>query len=226
MRRPRGGGKTCATLDVSWIPVTEPIAPATTSASVSPRVREIVQTLFELGREVTSVLDLDELLQKIPQLIARLTKFQAFAVYLLDPKREELSIAYSVGYPEEVAAPLRLKVGQGLVGAAVAEGQAPARERRARRSALRRGGAGVERRARRAAAPQGPRHRRAQPPERHASASSPRPTRRCCGSSPRTSPSRSRTRGCSSTSASTPARSKRSPKSPASSAPFSISTSC
>ena len=33
------------------------------------------------------MLDLDELLQKIPQLIARLTKFQAFAVYLLDPTR-------------------------------------------------------------------------------------------------------------------------------------------
>ena len=80
-------------------------------------------TLFELGREVTSVLDLDELLQKIPQLIARLTKFQAFAVYLLDPNGEELSIAYSVGYPDDVARTLRLKVGHGLVGAAVAEGQ-------------------------------------------------------------------------------------------------------
>ena len=50
-------------------------------------IRELVVTLFELGREVTSVLDLDELLQKIPQLIARLTKFQAFAVYLLDAER-------------------------------------------------------------------------------------------------------------------------------------------
>jgi sigma-B regulation protein RsbU (phosphoserine phosphatase) len=81
-----------------------------------------VTTLFELGREITSVLDLDELLQKIPLLIARVTKFQAFAVYLLDPKRDELSIAYSVGYPEDVARTLRVKVGHGLVGAAVADG--------------------------------------------------------------------------------------------------------
>ena len=86
-------------------------------------IRELVITLFELGREVTSVLDLDELLQKIPQLIARLTKFQAFAVYLLDRDGEELSIAYSVGYPDDVARTLRLKVGHGLVGAAVAEGK-------------------------------------------------------------------------------------------------------
>jgi sigma-B regulation protein RsbU (phosphoserine phosphatase) len=84
---------------------------------------EQLTTLFALGREVASVLDLDELLHKIPQLIARLTKFQAFAVYLLDPKHSDLTIAYSVGYPEEVARGLRLKVGHGLVGAAVEEGR-------------------------------------------------------------------------------------------------------
>src|SRR5689334_13339157 len=83
---------------------------------------EQLTTLFALGREVTSVLDLDELLQKIPQLIARLTHFTAFGLYLLDEKKQELSIAYSVGYPETVARTLRVKVGQGLVGAAAAEG--------------------------------------------------------------------------------------------------------
>ena len=80
-------------------------------------------TLFELGREITAVLNLDELLHKIPQLIARITKFQAFAVYLLDPRGEELSIAYAVGYPDDVVWTLRVKVGEGLVGTAVAEGQ-------------------------------------------------------------------------------------------------------
>src|SRR5437773_15131 len=80
-------------------------------------------TLFALGREVVSVLDLDQLLQKIPTLIARLTDFQAFAVYLLDEHRKDLSVAYSVGYSEEMARTLRLEVGHGLVGAAVAEGQ-------------------------------------------------------------------------------------------------------
>jgi sigma-B regulation protein RsbU (phosphoserine phosphatase) len=92
------------------------------TAPAAPNIRELVVTLFELGREITSVLDLDELLHKIPLLIARITKFQAFAVYLLDPKRAELSIAYSVGYPDEIAQTLRVKVGHGLVGTAVAEG--------------------------------------------------------------------------------------------------------
>jgi len=84
---------------------------------------ELLSTLFELGREVTSVLDLEELLAKIPQLIARLTRFSAFSVYLLDEHRQDLRIAYAVGYPEEVWSTLRLPLGEGVVGAAVQEGR-------------------------------------------------------------------------------------------------------
>ena len=84
---------------------------------------ELLSTLFELGREVTSVLDLADLLEKIPQLIARLTRFSAFAVYLLDEALQELHIAYAVGYPEDLVRTLRLKVGQGVVGAAVEQGR-------------------------------------------------------------------------------------------------------
>src|SRR5688500_2456887 len=87
----------------------------------APTDTELLSTLFELGREVTSVLDLDELLAKIPQLIARLTRFTAFSVYLLEDERQELRIAYSVGYPEDVARTVRLRLGQGVVGTAVAE---------------------------------------------------------------------------------------------------------
>jgi phosphoserine phosphatase RsbU/P len=81
---------------------------------------DLLATLFDLGRQVTSVLNLDELLPKIPQLIARLIDFNAFAVYLLAEKSNELRIAYSVGYPDTVADGLRLAPGQALVGAAVA----------------------------------------------------------------------------------------------------------
>ena len=88
-----------------------------------PTDTELLSTLFDLGREVMSVLDLEELLAKIPQLIARLTRFNAFSVYLLDEARQELRIAYAVGYPEGVTSTLRLRVGQGVVGAAVEEGR-------------------------------------------------------------------------------------------------------
>jgi sigma-B regulation protein RsbU (phosphoserine phosphatase) len=98
-----------------------PVAREPSGARV-PTDTELLSTLFDLGREVTSVLDLEELLAKIPQIIARLTRFSAFSVYLLDEKRQELRIAYAVGYPEE-ASNIRLSVGQGVVGAAVAEGR-------------------------------------------------------------------------------------------------------
>ncbi len=83
---------------------------------------QLLTTLFALGREVASVLDLDELLRKLPELIARVTDFHAFAIYLLDERRGDLRIAYSTGYPEH-ARSLRLTLDQGIVGAAVAAGR-------------------------------------------------------------------------------------------------------
>jgi sigma-B regulation protein RsbU (phosphoserine phosphatase) len=101
-------------------------APPNTPPTPAPSVgeaAELLVTLFELGREVTSVLDLDELLEKIPQLISRLTPFKAFAVWLLDEKTDDLRIAYAVGYPEDVKRQFRLRLGQGILGTAVAEGR-------------------------------------------------------------------------------------------------------
>jgi len=99
-----------------------PSGPSLGAARI-PTDTELLSTLFELGREVTSVLDLEDLLAKIPHLIARLTQFSAFSVYLLDEARQELRIAYAVGYPADAFATQRLKVGQGVVGAAVHEGR-------------------------------------------------------------------------------------------------------
>ena len=99
--------------------MTEPAPHGAASSTASDA--ELLAILAELGREVSSVLDLDTLLEHIPQLISRLTKFTVFSVYLLDEKREELSIAYAVGYPDEIVKHFSLQVGQGIVGTAVAE---------------------------------------------------------------------------------------------------------
>jgi sigma-B regulation protein RsbU (phosphoserine phosphatase) len=93
----------------------EPVA----AAQAGYAEHELLTTLFDLGRQVTSVLDLDDLLIQIPRLIGRLISFEAFAVYLLDERRGELRAAYSVGYPDP-GKPVQLKLGTGLVGAAVA----------------------------------------------------------------------------------------------------------
>jgi len=97
--------------------------PAAQTAGDSGEAAQLLVTLFELGREVTSVLDLDELFEKIPQLLSRLTAFKAFAVWLVDEKRQDLRIAYAVGYPDDVKRSFRLAIGQGIVGTVVAEGR-------------------------------------------------------------------------------------------------------
>ena len=91
------------------------------AASTTASDAELLAILAELGREVSSVLDLNALLECIPQLISRLTKFTVFSVYLLDEKYEELSIAYAVGYPDEIVKHFTLRIGQGIVGTAIAE---------------------------------------------------------------------------------------------------------
>jgi sigma-B regulation protein RsbU (phosphoserine phosphatase) len=87
-----------------------------TSAPV--REQEMLTTLFDLGRQVTAVLDFEQILAQIPQLIRRLIEFDAFAVYLIDERRADIRVAYSVGYPERLE-PMRLGSREGLVGAAI-----------------------------------------------------------------------------------------------------------
>jgi len=95
-------------------------APPTLAAGANER--DILLTLFDLGRQVASVIDLDELLARIPELIRRLIQFDAFAVYLFDSKRGELRIGYAVGYPE-VSPGFRVRVTEGLVGRVVTSQQ-------------------------------------------------------------------------------------------------------
>lgn len=95
--------------------------PPSTDITGSPPTgseRDILLTLFDLGRKIASVIDLDELLHRIPELIGRLVPFDAFAVYFFKEKRDELSIGYAVGYPDESRA-FTLRSSQGLLGRVV-----------------------------------------------------------------------------------------------------------
>src|SRR5262245_9441942 len=94
----------------------------TGGTSAASDERDILLTLFDLGRQVASVVELDELLERLPALIARLIQFDAFAIYLVDEKRGDLTIAYAVGYPD--VSTFRLALCQGLIGRVVANEQA------------------------------------------------------------------------------------------------------
>ncbi len=100
------------------------IAQAIENARLYARVSRQAQTLTvlnEIAAELTSILQLDPLLERIGQLLRRLIDFQMFTVMLLDEKGEILVTRYAwrFGYPH--APRRRLPINSGLVGAAVRE---------------------------------------------------------------------------------------------------------
>jgi sigma-B regulation protein RsbU (phosphoserine phosphatase) len=90
-------------------------------AVVSPEAARFVSTLVEINHEITSILDLDELLQKIAELTHRIVPFEVFAIYLLDDQNQELYLRFAIGHPPEVVKNLRIKLGDGVTGTAAME---------------------------------------------------------------------------------------------------------
>jgi sigma-B regulation protein RsbU (phosphoserine phosphatase) len=100
------------------------IAQAIENARLYARVSRQAQTLSvlnEIAVELTSILDLDPLLERVGRLLRRLIDYQMFTVMLLDEKGETLITRYAwrFGYAH---VPLRsIPITSGLVGAAVRE---------------------------------------------------------------------------------------------------------
>jgi sigma-B regulation protein RsbU (phosphoserine phosphatase) len=75
----------------------------------------------EIATELTSILDLNPLLERVGQLLRRLIDYQIFTVMLLDEKGETLITRYAWRFGYTNAPLRRLPVTSGLVGAAVRE---------------------------------------------------------------------------------------------------------
>jgi sigma-B regulation protein RsbU (phosphoserine phosphatase) len=80
----------------------------------SRRDAEAFETLAEIGRDVGSILDVDELLTRIAQLTKRLVDYRTLGIFLLNADNE-LEIQVAVKYGETVHIP-RVGLGEGLVG--------------------------------------------------------------------------------------------------------------
>jgi sigma-B regulation protein RsbU (phosphoserine phosphatase) len=76
---------------------------------------DTLETLAEIGREMSSILDLDVLLTRIASLTKRLIDYRTFGILLLNEETQDLEIKLAVRYGEE-ATQKRVKVGEGLVG--------------------------------------------------------------------------------------------------------------
>jgi sigma-B regulation protein RsbU (phosphoserine phosphatase) len=100
------------------------IAQAIENARLYTRVSRQAQTLAvlnEIAVELTSILDLDPLLERVGQLLRRLIDYQMFTIMLLDAKGEVLITRYSWRFGYTHAPRRRIPITSGLVGAAVRE---------------------------------------------------------------------------------------------------------
>ena len=88
---------------------------------VSTEARRMLSTLIEINNQITSILDLDELLNKIAELTNRIVPYEIFAIFLLDDEKQELYLRFAIGHPPDVVRDLRIKVGDGVTGTAAME---------------------------------------------------------------------------------------------------------
>ena len=80
--------------------------------------------LNEIARELTSILNVDELLKRIAELLSRLIDYQMFSILLVDAAGEKLQHRFSLRFQENIQLKHDVPLGDGLVGYAARHRQA------------------------------------------------------------------------------------------------------
>lgn len=100
------------------------IAQAIQNARLYSRVTRQTQTLEvlnEISVELTSILDLDKLFERIGLLLRRLIDYQMFSIMLIDERRQRLVTRYRWRFGQTALPGQWLPLDAGLVGAAIRE---------------------------------------------------------------------------------------------------------
>jgi phosphoserine phosphatase RsbU/P len=72
--------------------------------------------LNEIARELTSILNVDELLKRIAELLSRLIDYQMFSILLVDSTGEKLQHRFALRFQENIHLKHEVPQGRGLVG--------------------------------------------------------------------------------------------------------------
>src|ERR1051326_1611695 len=72
--------------------------------------------LNEISRELTSILNVDELLKRVGELLSRLIDFQMFSILLVDPAEGKLQHRFSLRFNENIQLKHDIPLGRGIVG--------------------------------------------------------------------------------------------------------------
>ncbi|MGD0164620.1 MAG: SpoIIE family protein phosphatase [Candidatus Sulfotelmatobacter sp.] len=88
------------------------------------RQARILVLLNEIARELSSILNLDELLSRVAELLRKLIDYQMFSILLLDASGEKLQNRFSLRFNENTHLKQEVPLGRGLVGEAALSKQA------------------------------------------------------------------------------------------------------
>src|SRR6185369_1246509 len=83
----------------------------------------LLATLYEIGKETSSILDLDELLQRVAEVVKRVIDYEMFGILLVDEEKGELGLRKAVAYGATKEKKTRIRLGEGLTGAAAVSKQ-------------------------------------------------------------------------------------------------------
>jgi sigma-B regulation protein RsbU (phosphoserine phosphatase) len=75
--------------------------------------------LNEISRELTSILNVDELMRRVGELLTRIIDYQMFSILLVDSTETKLVHRFSIRFQESIHLKHDIPIGQGLVGYAV-----------------------------------------------------------------------------------------------------------
>ena len=84
---------------------------------------DLLGTLHEIGKETSSILELDVLLQRLAEIVRRVVDFETFGILLVDEDSQELVLRKAVNFGAGLER-TRLKLSEGLCGAAYRSKQA------------------------------------------------------------------------------------------------------
>jgi sigma-B regulation protein RsbU (phosphoserine phosphatase) len=90
----------------------------------STRQARTLLLLNEIARELTSILNLDELLKRIGELLSRLIDFQMFSILLIEPGADKLQHRFSLRFQENIHLKHDIPLGHGIVGHAAQQKEA------------------------------------------------------------------------------------------------------
>jgi len=86
-----------------------------------PEQANTLALLYEVGREVTSILDREELLRRVAERIKKIVKYDVFSVMLWNEQTRHLESIFAMCCGDSIPARLRVPLHKGLTGTAAGE---------------------------------------------------------------------------------------------------------